>query len=273
MVINSQFLDNLRISDITVISGVRMAGRMTDYSNGRSHNGILYVRQGEAAFYSGQEKIAVVSDGELLFLPKHKRYHMRYTAESTAFVLVNFELRGEGNEEALLFEDVTVLARDDAMHRLERTMKSFELCGASKTVDATLRKKELMYRLLGAVYSPEFCLPKREDVIPRIAEGVYLLEQRYLENLPIAFFAKASHVSVNTFRALFQKQFGCSPVKYRNRLRLERARELLLEGGFAVSEVAYASGFENVGYFCRAYRQSMGESPGETKQRSPASGA
>ena len=79
-------------------------------------------------------------------------------------------------------------------------------------------------------------------------------------------YAEASHVSVNTFRNLFQKQFGMSPLKYRNYLRIERAKELLCEGSFTVAEVAYASGFENIGYFCRYYRQITGESPSETKK-------
>ena len=40
-----------------------------------------------------------------------------------------------------------------------------------------------------------------------------------------------------------------------------------LEGEFTVAEVAYASGFENIGYFCRYYRHITGETPGETKKR------
>ena len=94
-----------------------------------------------------------------------------------------------------------------------------------------------------------------------------MLEQTYLENLPIEKYAAESHVSVNTFRSVFQKQFGMSPLKYRNYLRIERAKELLSEGCFTVTEVAYASGFENIGYFCRYYRQLTGEAPGQTKRK------
>jgi len=57
-----------------------------------------------------------------------------------------------------------------------------------------------------------------------------------------------------------------SPVKYRNALRVERAKELLRDGSFSVAEAAYASGFENIGYFCRTYRNFMGEAPGDTKK-------
>lgn len=267
--IDSQFFDDLRISDISVISGIRACGRMVDHScYGRKNNGILYVWRGEATFYYDGKEPVIVTDGELAFIPKHQKYRMRYTAESTTFVVVNFDLFDKNNQDVSLFEDITVLLRDDATHRIARTMTDFELCSASMTVDATLRKKELIYRLLGAIYTSKSHLLSQNKINSQITDGVHLLEKTYLENLPIAQYAAESHISVNTFRSLFQKQFGTSPLKYRNYLRIERAKELLREGGFTVAEVAYASGFENIGYFCRYYRQITGESPGETKKKS-----
>jgi AraC-like DNA-binding protein len=123
----------------------------------------------------------------------------------------------------------------------------------------------LFYRLVGWLCDARNIRSLDNDIDPKIADGVRLLEQTYLENLPITKFSEASHMSINAFRSLFKKQFGTSPVKYRNELRIERAKELLLEGGFTIAEVAYACGFENVGYFCRYYRRSMGETPSQTK--------
>ena len=274
MIPNGQYFDELRVSDISVISGVRSFGRTVDYSGqGRKSSGFLFVWEGEATFTDDGGKEQIVSNGELAFLPKYKKYSMKYTAPSTVFVVVNFELRDRNDGAAVLFDDICLVATDDASQRIARTMTSFELCNVSKTIGAVLRKKELLYRLLGLVYSSGFCLTEGRAVSSPIADGVLLLEQTYLENLPIAQYAAASHVSVNTFRTWFQKQFGMSPIKYRNYLRIERARELLSEGGFTVAEVAYASGFENIGYFCRYYRRITGESPGETKKRTQSDGA
>ena len=157
------------------------------------------------------------------------------------------------------------LYTEDDLKRIATVMMKLEHCSASKNLAATLRKKELIYRLLGMICGDAALAGARQEVGREILAGVRLLEQSYLENLPIERFAAASNMSENLFRKLFVKQLGTSPVKYRNRLRIERAKELLAEGGFTVSEVAYASGFENVGYFCRYYRQVVGESPSETK--------
>ena len=260
--------DELHILDISIISGVRPCGRTIDFTYcGRRNNGFLFVWDGEATFLDEQRKKIVVSNGELAFLPKHKKYRMEYTAPSTTFVVVNFDLCDKNNNDISLFDDIVLVAKDDVTRRIAKIMTNFELCSISKTTETTFRRKELMYRLLGTIYAPSFSLVTRSEINEQILDGVYLLEQTYLENLPITRYAEASHVSVNTFRSAFQKEFGTSPLKYRNRLRVERAKELLSESGFTVAEAAYASGFENIGYFCRYYRQVTGESPGETKRK------
>lgn len=260
--------DDLHIFDISVISGIRAKGRTIDFTRcGRRNNGFLFVWEGEATFFDEQRKKIVVSNGDLAFLPKNKKYRMEYTASSTTFVVVNFDLCDKNNNDIALFEDIVLVAKDDVTRRIAKIMTNFELCSVSKTMETTFRKKELTYRLLGTIYAPRFSLVSRSEINEQIEEGVHLLEQTYLENLPIKQYAEASHVSVNTFRNVFQKEFGTSPLKYRNRLRIERAKELLSESGFTVAEAAYASGFENIGYFCRYYRQVTGESPGDTKRK------
>lgn len=121
---------------------------------------------------------------------------------------------------------------------------------------------------MGTVYEigsiPSIKLQKHQQIFA----GVLLLEQSYLENLPVSKFAEASGISISLFRTLFSKQFGMSPVQYRNRLRIDRAAVILSEGSCTVSEAAYACGFENIGYFCRCYNKFMGETPMETKLRS-----
>lgn len=265
--INSLFFDSVLINSISVVSGVRCNGRTIDNSHsGRKRHGFLYLHSGEATFYVDGTKF-VVSAGDLLYIPREKKYRMVYTAESTVFVVVNFLLQDPNGAETFLFDDIELVFKDQKTSSLAQVMTNFELCSTSKNMNTLLRKKELMYRLLGLICRGEAPSLREGEIAPQIARGVRLLEQTYLENLPIERYAKESYISVNTFRRAFQKQFGTSPIKYRNLLRMDRAKELLYEGGYTVAEVAYAVGFENVGYFCRYYRQTVGETPTETKRK------
>ncbi len=268
MGINTQALEDLHVRNIQIISGIRPAGRTVDNSGtGRSHHGFFYIWSGEAQFFAEDKQTVTVSEGELLLIPKGYRYKMQYTAPSTTFVLVDLDMYAPGGQETALTDELMILAKDDEGGHIARIMTSFELCGVSKNIRATLRKKELLYRLLGFLYQTDTLLSAPAQGDTRILAGTRLLEQSYLENLPIARFAEACSLSISAFRALFRQQYGMSPLQYRNRLRIDRAATLLSEGSCTVSEAAYACGFENVGYFCRYYKRITGTVPSAAKKR------
>lgn len=265
--ISVQQINDLNALGITVISGERARNRSVDHSSvGRQSNGILYLYSGEATFALDGGS-ACFSEGDLVFLSKGAKYRMTYTAERTSFVVVNFELCDREGQRLSLLEGIVKPEMRQRREELERLMDAFRACADLQGISALLRKKELLYRALGMIFQSGNELAAHGNVGNRIAEGVRLLEQTYLESLPISTFAKASRVSVTHFRNLFQKQFSVSPVKYRIRLRIERARDLLSEGDFTVAEAAYASGFENLGYFSRCYRHIVGQSPAATKKQ------
>lgn len=259
--------EDIYISDATVLSGIRPAGRSSNKLTGRKKNGLLYIWSGEAEFQEHSGQTLTAQSGQLIFIPKSCCYKMQYTAPNTTFVLINLDIFDKYGEDFLLSKAITLLATDDASHRIAGIMAKLELCGATQSLSALFRRKELVYKLLGAVYEIGSMPSIKPQKYQQIFAGVLLLEQSYLENLPVSRFAEASGISVSLFRSLFGKQYGMSPIQYRNRLRIDRARTILSEGGCTVSEVAYACGFENIGYFCRCYKKITGETPLETKLR------
>lgn len=260
--------EELTISSPTVFSGVRPKGRTisASYLGGRKRHGLVYIFCGSVDFFDCPAGVVRADGGTLVYIPKDYRYKMRYTEDGTTFVLVNFDLFDVDGEEVALSQHVSVIANDRSEKRLMGIMSEFELSAAAGSIGATLRRKELMYRLLRIVLCGEPLCTGEKKYLP-ILSGELLLKQSYLENLPVSALAEASRVSISTFRALFTEKYGMSPIQYRNRLRIRRAADILREGYCTVAEAAYASGFDNIGYFCRYYKKIMGETPAETKQK------
>ena len=256
--------ENICVGDVIVVSGVRPMGRTyKKLQNGRGSHGLLYIWSGEATFYLPEGRTMKVTDGQLLYLPKGLQYKMQYTGESTTFVVANFELLDGNAEPVFLYEDVTLVAEGDPGHSFAGIMTKLEMCSAAQNLSGQFRRKELLCRLLAMICSDRE-LPDWERH-PQIERGVRLLKQTYLENLPIETFAAACSLSESAFRQLFRKQYGVSPLQYRNQLRIRRAGELLEYDHCTVAEAAYASGFENLGYFCRCYKKITGQTPKQTK--------
>lgn len=259
-------MKDLSVRDVVVISGIRPAGRSVVKDGGRSRHGLLYLWNGEAAFTLKNNKTVTVTGGQLAYLPKGLEYKMQYTAKSTTFVLLNFGLAEQGDVFLAAADTVTLLVKQDDAHTVANIMAKLELCGAAQNTAGMLRRKELFYRLLSFVYG-RCDLDSENTSYAPIVKGVLLLKQTYLENLPIETFAEQSNVSISLFRRLFHQQYGMSPLQYRNLLRINRAKQLLEYDYSTVAEVAYACGFENVGYFCRYYKRITGETPTQTRQK------
>ncbi|MBA3846065.1 MAG: helix-turn-helix transcriptional regulator [Planctomycetes bacterium] len=69
------------------------------------------------------------------------------------------------------------------------------------------------------------------------------------------------------FRKLFTARMRCAPAAYRNRCRLDRARELLLAGDLPVKDIADRLGWTSVPSFSLAFKAAVGLSPAHYRAR------
>jgi transcriptional regulator GlxA family with amidase domain len=103
-----------------------------------------------------------------------------------------------------------------------------------------------------------------DDAVVRVQ---HLLHAKYGEKLTLATMVKRAHVSERTLLRRFQHATGHSPAEYLQRVRVERARELLENSTEGFDQIAWRLGYEDPGAFRRVFRRVMGISPGEYRRR------
>jgi AraC-like DNA-binding protein len=96
---------------------------------------------------------------------------------------------------------------------------------------------------------------------PRIRLAVDLIHSRFAEPLAIDDIAAAAQMSRFHFSRRFLAVTGKSPYRYLLDVRLKRAAELLRRGRLSVTEVAFETGFSDLGRFGRMFRQRFGCTP------------
>ncbi|WP_295313557.1 GlxA family transcriptional regulator [Roseobacter sp.] len=69
-------------------------------------------------------------------------------------------------------------------------------------------------------------------------------------------------LSTRQLERLFARYMGSSPKRYYLRLRLAKARDLLRQTDFSVTDVCVACGFRSLSHFSKSYRAAYGISPG-----------
>jgi transcriptional regulator GlxA family with amidase domain len=101
---------------------------------------------------------------------------------------------------------------------------------------------------------------------PKLTEAVELMEANLEELINLDDLSSLVGISRRQLERLFKKYLGCVPRRYYLDLRLKKSRQLLLQTGGSVSEIAIACGFVSASHFSKSYREMFGLSPRAERQ-------
>ncbi|CAG7614601.1 helix-turn-helix domain-containing protein [Paenibacillus allorhizosphaerae] len=91
------------------------------------------------------------------------------------------------------------------------------------------------------------------DIDPRISELCAYMQQNIGRKLTLSDLAKFVFLSESHLRLLFRKTVGVAPMAYFRQLRLQRAKELLVNTAYTLKEVAEMTGFDTLNQFSRMF--------------------
>ncbi len=95
----------------------------------------------------------------------------------------------------------------------------------------------------------------------KLIAAIAMMEVAHDEPLAVQSIATAVGLSVRQLERLFLQYLGSSPSHYYLRVRLDRARTMLLQTTKPILDVAVACGFASASHFSRCYRALYGHKP------------
>lgn len=87
------------------------------------------------------------------------------------------------------------------------------------------------------------------------------IENHLDQPLTLVELAAVASLSVSHLKSLFRRSFGMPVHQYVVRARVERAKQLLLEGAMPMSQAALEAGFSHQSHMARCMRQVLGVTP------------
>lgn len=102
---------------------------------------------------------------------------------------------------------------------------------------------------------------------PGLIRALESMEGALEEPLARARIAQIAGVSERQLDRLFRTQVGTGISAYYLKLRLERARQLVLQSSLSLTEIAVACGFNSASTFSKSYRAEFGEPPSNERIR------
>jgi two-component system response regulator YesN len=110
-------------------------------------------------------------------------------------------------------------------------------------------------------------VPARRD--RSLRRALEYIDQHYTEPLRLEKVARLAGYARQHFAELFLERERMGFAVYVSRLRLERAKRLLIDTDLSVTRVAELSGYASVTYFCRVFRRELQISPLGYRARAP----
>lgn len=114
-----------------------------------------------------------------------------------------------------------------------------------------------------SMISNQVIVHQENSELPMITRAREYIEQNQAEDLSLTMVAKAVNTSSYYFCKLFKKATGLNFTDYVSRVRIEKAKNLLLNPNLRVSEIAYEVGFQSLTHFNRVFKRIIGQSPTE----------
>jgi AraC-like DNA-binding protein len=102
---------------------------------------------------------------------------------------------------------------------------------------------------------------RRDRRSPGIARALHFIHRHLDERVDVATLARTAGMSASALHQRFKSATTLTPIQYLKRMRLDRARQLMLEEGCQAAEAALRVGYESPSQFSREFKRLFGMPP------------
>ncbi len=237
------------IAGVGVGRGRWKEGDVTRFvSEGRRSDLLFCQTAGERSYEAPGREPFILKTGEIILIPTGERYVSRAAGGKSEGIYIDFHMRDENGEPMTVAEAFTVV-KDPGRFRA-RIEKMLIHPGER------LRVKALLAGVLAEISAGEEARALTESEFGALYPAIRKLEENTEEPVSVAALAKLCCMSETGFREKFKRYSGgIPPLEYRNRLRVERAEEMIRTGNFTVTQAAEMLGFYDLPHYYRVLKR------------------
>ena len=227
--------------------------------NRKGHGLVYYARTfGRLTFTDGT--VIRPQSGQVVYLPENSTYDIDVSdqRDEDGCYAINFACPNLDGVKPFAFDVRLPSLVETYFVKSEKAWRERRPGFAEKCLECLYGAIALMK---SAAYSPS---SHRETIRPAVD---FIHENYSFGKISIPCLATTCGISEVYLRKLFAETYGVSPVEYINRLRVDRAKELLsVDYHISSSEISALCGLSDYYYFCRLFKRATGLTPKEYRK-------
>jgi AraC-like DNA-binding protein len=254
--------------DFTVTDIHYIVERHTDpswklqYSESQPYHGwhTLSHTTGGMAHYDIAGQQVEVREGDVLYFPKFlPRTGASDPNDPWSHIVAQYHVHYVGDEGPSVFDNLDCVYQDIDRTRINSLFRELLQSWTSKHTGYSVRCRsrimEILYILI--VHSLE-----RKTLHLRMIETLIgLMADDERKFYTIGELSDKAGVSPSYLCLIFKQTTGMTAIQYQNRIKIGKARDLLLSGDCNVSMAAERLGFNDIYYFSRLFKKVTGTTP------------
>jgi AraC-like DNA-binding protein len=176
------------------------------------------------------------------------------TTEGEVNDIYNSFIRGESLQSVLILQP--------RMHEVINYILQCPFKGVTRYLFIESKVLELLALQIDQINSVRMLKqPKSKSDIEKLVAVKEHIESNYLESLSLAGLCKTFSLNEFKLKKGYKELFNSTVFGHINSLRMEKAREFLIQGQMNISEIADFIGYKNIGSFSAEFKKRFGHVP------------
>lgn len=222
-------------------------------------------------FCGSNNILALLKSGSFIFETKHQNCTVRKNEAVIFRENVLYKRKVIEPAELYLFRfsgDNTIFSSDYITFkdtcRIESTMEMLENLEGGIFNDAFAFEKNLFYDIITQYCIENGVCPSKDNKKEEPAEkAIAYISENLHKKFTLSEIAPLTGLSYVQFLRRFQSYTGMTPAQYVAQMRVQKAKNLLVDGELLIKEIAQLCGFENEYYFSNFFKKQTGVSPSQ----------
>lgn len=220
---------------------------------------LLWFKNCRAKITDSNGEVLIAEKNQVAFMSKGIEYTVEFfdtAPNQDDSIVFHFQLKDMDNEEITptFSPQICIKNVDTTMaYLIESAAEEF-----NKNIVCIPIITSVIYQMLGLA-----CQRQRKRVVSHkfkyIQEGIELMENN--SDKTLNEIAQICGVSEGYFRKLFREYSGENPIEFRQKRRIEKAKQLLLLDTHSIGEIAEELNFSDIYHFSKTFKKITGLSP------------
>lgn len=264
--VSDLFVYDFKMTEDVVKTKVKLSMNMFSFLQ----EGTKQVHFADTSVMVNNEQSLLIKKGNLLWtelLDKDNIYYCKLFFFSENQLKLFLERNVDKPQKRLDEEPYFALSNDSYISDFLGSLNSIHLLAPGyKEKVLALKFEEIMFYLLSK-YGHRFEQYLYSLISEEKSSFQKIVESNVFSNLKLEEIAFLCNMSLSSFKRNFTKEFNESPGKWLQDKRLQRAKEILLEGELKPSDIYFDFGYGNLSNFSAAFKNKFGVNPTELSHK------